>query len=160
LWARTRLDGSATLGHAVAILLTCAATFGLVLGVIALLVRPKRVAVGGVVHTGFVALLPVVRQERVVSFVGRLTFDREGVTWFPGKQARKVGYTTMHWSRADIEELRVERVRNLTPLGYLHVRQTGSTEAAFRVFQPKRLRSLTAAFTPLLPGAPRPSAST
>jgi hypothetical protein len=81
------------------------------------------------------------------------------VTWIPGSQARAFGYALMHWAREDVDELRVERVQNLTPLGYLHVRATDSSEAVFRVFQPKRLRSLTAAFMPLVPPEPGPRTS-
>ena len=127
------------------------ATFCLVLALIEFLVRPKRVDVAGVTRTGFFALLPLVSPGRAVSVAGRLIFGSDGVTWMPGGQARAFGSEVTHWTRRDIDELRVQRVQNLTPLGYLHVSATDSSEAVFRVFQPKSLRRLTEALVPLVP---------
>jgi hypothetical protein len=161
LWARTRLAGGATLTNGVAMALLYVCLFGFVLAFGEFLVRPKRLDLGGVAQTGFVALLPVQTPSpgRVVSFGGRMTFARDGITWVPGAQARRSNLATRHWPREDIADLRVERVRNLTPLGYLHLHPTGSAEIVFRVFQPKRLRAITAAFVPLTPPRPGPRTS-
>ncbi len=161
LWARTRLGGGATPDTVLATILLFVALFGFVLALGEFLVRPRRVDVAGVPRTGFFALLPVptTATAQVVSYAGRLIFAREGVTWSPGAQGRRHGLATTHWPRDHIAELRVERVRNLTPLGYLHVCPVASSEIVFRVFQPKRLRALTAAFEPLSPPRPEPPSS-
>jgi hypothetical protein len=74
-----------------------------------------------------------------VSFAGRLTLGDEGVTWVPSGLVRRQGLAARRWPGNELDSSYVEWMRNLTPLGYLHVRVRGGSEAVFRVFQPNRL---------------------
>jgi hypothetical protein len=125
-------------------------------GVFEFLVRPKPVPVADGVFTGFFTFKMLATKFpdgriRIVPFSGRLIFVHEGLTWVPSAKSRRCGLGTVEWRRADIVELRVEQVRNLTPLGYLHLRSAGSAEVVFRVFQSKRLRPIASVFVSLAP---------
>ena len=61
------------------------------------------------------------------------------------------------WSIDTINALRVERVRNPTPLGYVQLLERNGDQVAFRVFQPRRIRALVA--TVMSEGSVVPDAS-
>ena len=154
----TVVGGHGTFVSIASVVLRVVAFLALGFAVFEFLVRPKPVPVAGVVQPGFFSFkmvatkTPAPGRIRIVPCSGRLTF-REGSTWVPSAQSQRRGLGTTKWLREDIAELRVERVRNLTPLGYLHLRPTGSAEITFRIFQPKRLRPLRGGVRVVCPAA-------
>ena len=73
------------------------------------------------------------------TFVGRLIIDREAITWRPAKLS-KIFASEVTFPVNQIKSLTVRRIKNFTPLGYLHIDFTDGRPAIdLRVFQPKTI---------------------
>ncbi len=76
-----------------------------------------------------------------VTLSGRLDIRPDSVIWTP---SRVRGSVTPHieWSKADINSFSVEKIPNLTPLGYVVITLANGENVELRVFQPKTIERL------------------
>ncbi len=159
----TVVGGHGTFVSIASVVLRVVAFLALGFAVFEFLVRPKPVPVAGVVQPGFFSFkmvatkTPAPGRIRIVPCSGRLTFAPTDSLGYQAHSRNDVVLELLSGFVKTSLNFASNVVRNLTPLGYLHLRPTGSAEITFRIFQPKRLRPLAAVFVSFAPphsGAP------
>ncbi|MBW4061298.1 hypothetical protein HJC99_01860 [Candidatus Saccharibacteria bacterium] len=147
LWLRATANGGgegSLLADAAVAVLVVAALFSLFF----LLMRPKTITIDGITSVGYLALLPVGGAKAAgfeTNFAnndntmwGRLVFAPNELIWIPAKS-----YSTqqLRWSRVSVKSLALQKMKNLTPLGYLRLETVDGSVSDMRVFNLKQIGS-------------------
>jgi hypothetical protein len=154
LWLRATANGGGKLSFlidfGIAVLVAA-----LLLGILFFLMRPKTIMIDGTMSVAYLALLPV-GDAKVAGFTtdlanndntlwGRLVFAPNKLIWIPAKS-----YSTqkLRWPHTSVKSLMLQKVKNLTPLGYLRLETINGEAIDMRVFNLKQISSHLAEYEP------------